>query len=192
MTQEFKLQPCDTLVTINDRRDPLSTVKRWLIGPYSHVYLYLGRVYITNYMAKPLPFLFESNGRGVSLRLLSERYGERVVVMRAKYNWVEAKLPQVISEAIKLASKANSYYDYMCIVKYILPRLICEKLGLPMPLSWHRDEFQICSEAVNEVYHRANIDLLPQDVVPLPGDFITDTPILEQVHQGELSPRWVD
>ncbi|GAJ16420.1 unnamed protein product, partial [marine sediment metagenome] len=39
-----------------------------------------------------------------------------------------------LEEAIKLASDPQSYYDYLCIVKFAIPRLIFEKLGLPMPL----------------------------------------------------------
>ncbi len=33
--------------------------------------------------------------------------------------------------------------------------------------------------------------VLPDDVVPLPGNFVTDSDLLEQVGQGELSEGWV-
>ena len=68
-------------------------------------------------------------------------------------------------------------------------RIIFEKLRLPMPLSWHRDDRQICSEAVYEVFHRAKlIDiLLPYCTPPLPGDFVTDSTLLEEIWRGTLS-----
>ncbi|GAJ10230.1 unnamed protein product, partial [marine sediment metagenome] len=87
----------------------------------------------------------------------------------------------------------QAYYDYMCLVKYILPRLICEKLGLPMPLKYHRDPWHVCSEAIFEVFYRAKLVniLRPYCVPPLPGDFVTDSLLLEEVNRGKLSPEWV-
>ncbi|GAH83609.1 unnamed protein product, partial [marine sediment metagenome] len=76
---------------------------------------------------------------------------------------------------------------------FVLPRLICEKLGLPMPLSWHRDDRQICSEAVYEVFHRAELVdiLLSYCTPPLPGDFVTDSVLLEEVWRGTLAEKLV-
>jgi len=77
-------------------------------------------------------------------------------------------------------------------VRYILPRLICEKLGLPVPLKWHRDPSHVCSEAVYEVFYRAHmVDILPRTPVPMPGDFVTSL-LLEEVHRGKLSEEWVE
>jgi len=100
------------------------------------------------------------------------------------------KIPRVLDEAIKLASDAQSYYDYLCIIRFVLPRLICEKLGLPMPMAWHRDPWHVCSEAVFEVFYRAGLEILRRDVVPLPGDFVTDSLLLE-VWRGTLSEELV-
>jgi len=92
----------------------------------------------------------------------------------------------VIEESIRLASDPQAHYDYYCIGKYIMLRILCERLNLPMPLSWHRDERQICSEALYEVFYRAGfIDILPPGVVPLPGDFVTSS-LLEEVGTGTL------
>lgn len=190
---DFKLEPGDILVNVNVRSDPFSIVKRWFVGPYEHVFMYMGRLglsrsghsssYLTN-----VPFLFESNGRGVVLRSLSSRYGEKVAVMRLKAEHDKRRIPRVLIEAIELASSFQSYYDYLGIVSWVLPRIICEKLGLPMPLSWHRDERQICSEAVFEVFYRARlVDILPFNVIPLPGDFVTASPLLKEVWRGKLS-----
>ena len=186
----FKLEPGDILVNVNDRHDPLSMVKRWAVGPYEHVFLYLGELGLLRAQRRIIrvPMIFESNGRGVTLRSLASRYGEKVAVMRLKAEHYRRRIPRVLIEAIELASSFQSYYDYLGIVRWVLPRIICEKLGLPMPLSWHRDERQICSEAVFEVFYRARlVDILPSWRVPLPGDFVTDSPLLQELWVGELS-----
>ncbi|MBA7476968.1 hypothetical protein ES707_12364 [subsurface metagenome] len=188
----FKLEPADILVNINDRNDPFSVIKRWVVGPFEHVFMYLGAIDFAPLDKPPLrvPMLFESNGRGVVLQSLSNRYGQKVVVMRLISERDKKKIPRVLDEAIKLASDAQSYYDYLCIIRFVLPRLICEKLGLPMPLAWHRDPWHVCSEAVFEVFYRAGLEILRRDVVPLPGDFVTDSLLLE-VWRGTLSEELV-
>jgi len=190
----FKLEPGDVIVNVNDRNDPFSVIKRWAISsPYEHVFMYLGKARIIvdpkQNMTLRFPLLFESNGRGVVLQSLSNRYGQKVVVMRLKSEFDRKRIPKVLREAVKLASDERSYYDYFGIVKFVLPRLIFGKLGLPMPLSWHRDERQICSEAVFEVFDRAKLpDILRfRTRVPLPGDFVTDSTLLEQKWVGILS-----
>ncbi len=189
----FKLGLGDIIVNVNDRNDPFSKVKRWLAGPYEHVFVYLGAIDFAPLDKPPLrvPMLFESYGRGVCLRSLSERYGQGVVVMRLKAEADRKRIPRVLDEAIKLASNPQSYYDYLCIVRFAIPRLICEKLGLPMPLKYHRDPWHICSEAVNEVFIQGGLDLLYLEDVPLPGDFVTDSLLLEKVWTGILSEEVV-
>ena len=186
----FKLNPGDILVQVNKRNDPFSKVKRWLAGPYEHVFVYLGAIDFAPLDKPPLrvPILFESYGRGVCLRSLSERYGQEAVVMRLKAEADKKRIPRVLEEAIKLASDEKSYYDYYAILRFAIPRLICEKLGLPLPLRYHRDPWQICSEAVNEVFIRGGLpELLYLADVPLPGDFVTESLLLEEVWTGILS-----
>jgi hypothetical protein len=192
----IKLKQADILVNINDRNDLLSTAKRWAVGPYEHVFLYMGQLGLfSTWVQRQLiqvPMIFESNGRGVMLRSLSSRYGEKVVVMRLKSEHDRRRIPDVLIEAIRLASDFQSYYDYLCIFRSVLPRIISEKLHLPVPLAWQRDDRQICSEAVFEVFYRAKlIDILRRDVVPLPGDFVTGSPLLEEVWSGELSEKLI-
>jgi len=183
---EVKLQAGDILVNVNRKKDIWSVVRRWGVGPYSHVSLYLGQM---GFLFPPrhggiqqFPMIFESNGRGCCLRLLSERFDEEVMVMRLNFAYDRRRIPYIITEALKLASDPQSYYDYICIIRFVLPRIICEKLHLPMPLSWHRDERQICSEAVYEVCYRGGLTkILSQGVVPLPGDFVTNNYLLERI-----------
>ena len=192
----FKLCAGDILVNFSTAGDPWPVIRRWAIGPYFHCFMYMGvlRFGATRYRACAgrVPMLFESNGRGVCLRMLSERYGEEVVVMRLR-TYVR-RIPRVLREAIKLASDEKSYYDYLCAVKYIIPRIIWEKLHLPldrMPLAWHRDPKQMCPEALLEICLRAGVPVLPNDVVPLPGDFVTDSDLLEEVGRGKVLEEWV-
>jgi len=191
----FRLEPADILVCVNDRNDPFSRVNRWLAGPYSHVFLYMGKLAIqgigfTSPHLVSVPMLFESSGRGVVLQSLSNRYGQEVVVLRLSSE--QDKIPRVLREAIKLASEPSAYYDYLCIVRFAIPRLICEKLGIPLPLRYHRDPWHICSEAVNEVFIRGGIpDLLFLEGVPLPGDFVTESLLLKEAWRGQLSEELV-
>lgn len=191
--EKFVLEAGDICVNINDRHDPASSLKRWVAGPYEHVFVYLGAIDFAPLDKPPLrvPMLFESNGRGVAIQSLSNRYGQKIVVMRLKSEFDRRRIPYVIEEAVKLASDPQAYYDYLCIVRFVLPRLICEKLGLPMPLKYHRDPWHICSEAVLEVFMRAGLLLLYLEDVPLPGDFVTETVMLEQVWSGKLSVELV-
>lgn len=192
---DFKLQNCDVLVNINDRRDPYSSFKRWVMGnPYEHVFIYLGRMKLDlGQVAWRIPMLFESDGDGVVIESLVTRYGQKVVVMRLKSEFDAKRIDDVIEQAVKLAYDAKAEYDYRCITRFVLPRLICQKLGLPIPLAWHRDRRQICSEAVFEIFYRAKlVDILrPGCVPPMPGDFVTDSLLLEEVHRGILTAEWV-
>lgn len=193
----FKLEPGDILVNVDWRKNPISVIKRWAVGPYPHVFMYLGMVGIlVNGRQRRIlrfPILFESNGRGVVIQSLSNRYTQEVVALRLKSEFDRRRLPRVLEEAIKLASDSQSYYDYYAIARWVLPRILREKLHLPLPIAWHRDERQICSEAVFEVFYRAKLVdiLLPNCVPPLPGDFVDDSLLLEQLWWGKLSEELV-
>ena len=190
--KDFKLEPADILVNVDRDKDPISLIKRWVLGsPYEHVFMYLGQLILarpvqTN-MYREVPILFESNGRGVVIQSLSNRYGQEVVVLRLKFEQDSERIPWVLEEAIKLASDSQSYYDYLCIVRFVIPRLICEKLGIPLPLKYHRDPWHICSEAVFEVFINSGLELLYLEDVPLPGDFVNDSLLLEKIWSGKLS-----
>jgi len=188
----FKLKAGDFLVNVNRGKDPWAMLRRWASGPYSHIFMYLGKLSLANnwsYSLWPLPMLFESSGRGVVLQSLSNRYGQEVVVMRPRAE--ETQIKRILFEAINLASEQKAYYDYLCIIKHVLPRLLLEKLGLPIPLAWQRDSRQICSEACLEICLMADFPLLPADIVPLPGDFVTNSSLLDKVHSGVLCMEWL-
>lgn len=195
MEMTMKLEAGDVLVKVSGGKDWKSVIERWALGyPYDHVFLYMGQMQlVVSGVLLTHPMLFESNGRGVVLQSLSNRYGQKVVVMRLKSGHDRLRISYILEEAIKLASDSQSHYDYQCIVKYILPRLIAQKLGLPLPLKYHRDAFMVCSEAVFEVFVRGGLPdvLLAYLMPPLPGDFVTASLLLEEVGRGVLSLEWV-
>jgi len=172
----MKLEPADVLVNINSGTDLWARLRRWAVGKYSHCFLYMGKWGKT-------PMLFESNGRGVVLQSLSNRYGQEVVVMRLKRVFDNKS---VIDEAKKLASDPQAYYDYSCLIWHIVPRVIFEKLGLNPPLKYQRNFAMVCSECIAEVFWRSGIEILPKNVVPFPGDFVS-SPLLDKVWEGSLS-----
>jgi len=127
------------------------------------------------------------------LQSLSNRYGQKVVVMRLIAEHDRRRIPRVLEEAVKLASQSQSYYDYYAIARWVLPRILRERFHLPLPLAWHRDERQICSEAVMEIFIRAKlVDILsPYCTPPMPGDFVTNSLLLEEAWRGTLSEELV-
>lgn len=187
----FKLESFDFLVNVNRGQDPISVIKRWAVGEYSHVFAYLPiYVYAAQGVLLWHPFLYESSGRGVVIQTLSNRYGQEVVVTRLKPQFRD-RIPLIVEEAIKLASDPQSYYDYMCIPLNIVPRVLHDKFGMPLPVKYTRDEKDVCSEACAEPCWRAKVPVLPENVVPLPGDFVELSGILDEVNRGILSEDWV-
>jgi hypothetical protein len=130
------------------------------------------------------PFLFESTGRGCALHSLYHHFGELLLVMRSELDWSFTQ--QLIGNAIALSNDPKAYYDYFTIVESCIPRVLKTKFPwLPIPVKYHRDPMMICSEAVAECFWRAGIEVLPKDVVPLPGDF-EESPILQSMYTGRL------
>ncbi len=192
MMLTFKLQPGDVLLTIDQSKAPYHVLKRWALGsPYVHVYVYLGNVglIVHHALSASVPMLFQSDGEGVEIEMLAPRYGEAVTVLRL---WLEYrnKISKLVEEAAKLAADPQAHYDYACIVKYVLPRLLAVKLGLPTPLCWHQNPLYQCAEAVYQIFTRAGLagvlDNIPQGEVPLPGDFLW-SPLLQIKWTGTLT-----
>lgn len=187
----FEFKPGDVIVYKLGKGDwgILRPLVRWLLGsPYYHVGLFFA------YTKRGLPLTIESVGRGVMIRSLLSHQGRDVKVMRwdtfylssGGYDFEEVGL-KVAKAAERIADSSQSFYDYLCITQFVLPRLILEKLHLPMPLKWHRNPFYICSELTYQAYENAGyrLDYPPLGVVPLPGDF-TQCRLLEKVWEGAL------
>lgn len=179
----MKLQPADIVVDINISMDPSSIIRRWALGnPYTHVRMFIGSEHGS-------PFFYESVGRGVIMTNAHKALGKRVVVMRLEPRWFRL-IDKVVREAWEISLDPQAVYDYQCIMRFIIPRLIFEKLGLPLPLKYHRDPFMVCSEAVAEPFWRTGIPVLKKEHVPLPGDFVLFSTILNEVIEGPIEESW--
>lgn len=211
-TMEIKLQPCDIILWINEKNDPINRLSRWAIGKYCHVAMYVGRHWFeASGWGFNIPLVYESRGRGVYIASLLPQTGMPAAVMRPSSlddpmvpkSVADTTIQQLLSTAFDLAADEKHFYDYFAIVHSVLPRVIAEKLPwlwcdqpwLPLPVKYQRDIFFICSEAVAEVWWRNDTLILPDDIrdadgihsgsIPLPGDF-AKSPILKLVGTGKL------
>jgi hypothetical protein len=184
----FKLQPVDVCVDVNEDKDPYHVLERWALGnPYTHVRIYFGQL---TFLGRPSgPLFYESRSRGVILTGCRQFIGQKMVVMRLKpqYNFY---LDSIREQMFEIATDEQSFYDYLCIPTMALPRLLCEKLGIPLPLKYQRNPWMNCSEAGAEPFWQVNLEVLDSGVLPLPGDFVT-SPLLDKVNVGELDLSWL-
>ena len=170
-TYQFKLLPYDIMVFINERKDLFSRIKRYVLGPYEHVAIYLGNVEFDGLYDQ---FIYESEKRGVILRSQETRSGQLITVMRTILT--DDEKPSIMASCIDIASSLDSAYDYPVIILNCIPRLINKLLHLHIPLRYLSDKMYICSEAVKKPFDIAEvypISNLPTDDCPLPGDFVT-------------------
>jgi len=183
----FQPLPCDVFVYVDEGTGFTSKVSRWAIGRYNHVSMYFGKI-LTN-----TPFIYESNGRGVSIVSLQHQTGRLVTVLRltpqADAAFETSLIVKLLSTMINIASDPQSYYDYLSYVTNCLPRVLKEKIPwLPIPSQYHRDAAMICSEAVAEVFWRNEIDVLPQvprTMIVLPGDFVKSS-LFDIKYEGRI------
>ena len=185
----MKLEPSDVLVDVNTSKDLFHRIKRWLLGtPFTHVRLFYGRK-LPHSLGEPV--FYESRDRGVMFTRARDFLGQRMVVMRLRPDYAGFK-PIIHKAAWEIATDPQSAYDYWSIPGFLIPRLIFEKLGLPLPLKYQRNPYMVCSEAVAEAFWRAGLNVVSQEVEPLPGDFVAGSWLLVQVWQGKLSEEVVE
>jgi len=195
-----QILPLDFLVYINTRTDWFSRLKRWAVGPYEHVAIYLGEAW-------GMPLKYESEGRGVSIKSLLTDTNLPVVVVRTQLTQEQAD--KVFVTIMDICSNPESYYDYAAVVKYCLPRILKEKFHIELPVYYKRDAYMICSEAAAEPFWRNIIPILKMDDVkavmarseikklekqwqsafeldiPMPSDFVNSDK-LQHITSGKL------
>lgn len=149
---------------------------RWLLGSnWGHIGLFY------TYTKRDLPLIIESIGRGVLIRSLLASEGRKVKVMRCD----EVGL-KVAKAAERIADNPGSWYGYLDIPRYVLPRLIWRKItGEREGFGYRRNSFFICSELVAQAFRDADSPLFTGDFIPLPGDFVTSS-LLKQIWEGKL------
>lgn len=171
-------KPGDVILMRSEETGLYRKLKDWLLGsPWGHVAIFFDTT------KRGLPLVIESIGRGVMIRALNASEGRYVLVLRHEDEQVAL---EAAKEAEHLADNPDSWYDYICITKWVLPRLLLTKLGLPLPLKYQRDQFMICSELVAEAYWNTGFEVLPKNKIPLPSDF-AKSPLLSKVWEGALA-----
>mgnify|MGYP001606919027 CR=1 FL=1 len=179
------MKPLDILVCINDRKDLFSKVKRWAMGRYEHVEMYLGVLDVPG-TEKDIPMLYETDNRGVVIQTVKHKQRRHVRVMRFTVR-SKQRTEELIQTAVDIASESSSYYDWKGLVKFAALRVLREKFGVYRPLlKYKRDRRMICSEAVAEVFWRNGMLILPKNIIPVPADFANPTDKLAYIEETHL------
>lgn len=146
-------------------------LERMLVN-YGHVAIYFDST------KRGLPLIVESIGRGVLIRSLFSYTGVEITVKRS----VGANVGALAAKAAeRLADNPDSWYGYLEIPRYVLPKLILAKIGRWLPTNWrltlwilarsyHRNSTYICSELVADAYLFAGVPLVDEKTIPLPDD----------------------
>lgn len=168
----LQLQPGDILLFPTFGWGILTPLARWLMK-YSHVAMYFDAT------KRGLPLIVESWGRGVCIVALDTYAGQTVVVMRPKR---DGGLGQRAADAAEhIADNPHAFYGYLDIARWVLPKLLAQKLGRWLPAKWlglltlwertyHRNHVYICSELVEEAYRAAGCPLVDEATIPMPDD----------------------
>ena len=170
----MNLYPGDVLL-INIAWGWLDPLVRWLVGYWNHCCL----VYRTD---SP-PLIIEATpGQGIEIAPLRVHKGRQAMLLRANsYNWQEIGCQASLC-AEAWATESDTGYDYMAVVRWVIPRLILAKLGIAYH-HWHRDRWHLCSELVEITYFEAGYPLFVDSFIPLPSDFLL-SPKLRAVWAG--------
>ena len=180
----MKLEDADVLVDVNTSKDLFHRIKRWFLGnPFTHVRMFYGR---KRPHSLGEPVFYESRDRGVIFTKARDFLGQKVIVMRLRPDYASYKTA-ILQAAWEIATDPHSHYDYLSVPGFLIPRLIFEKLHLPLPLKYQRNPYMVCSEAVAEVFWRSDLNVVPQDVEPLPVDFVLATNYFEYQGTVDLS-----
>lgn len=165
------LDSLDILVTVNTKQDLFSKFKRWLMGPYDHVGVYLGPMG-TSEAPELFPAVFESVGRGILIRDMRSWQGTTVVQMQLSASDLAEHERDILIGAVDMASKYGAHYDYPAIIRWAIPRIIMQKLKIPIPQTWKRDGRHICSEAAYSLFYDNGISFFTDTQIPMPEDFV--------------------
>jgi uncharacterized protein YycO len=127
------------------------------------------------------PLIIESIGRGVLRRNIDTQTGRRVKILRHVNSTVAR---QAVIRAEEIANQPQAYYDYIGLVRWLIPHLLWYKLtGIAWHTAYKHDSRYWCSEAVSAFY---GDKLGLEEYEPLaPGD-LDKSPYLNVVFEGVL------
>lgn len=180
----IQLKPCDILLYVQEGKSLPAVLVRWAAGRYHHASLYIGGDFgqiPSSPGQPPIPLIAESAGRGARFTNLSAHTGRLVTVLRPQLNHSRTDKWAIIAQAIMLVSKPTSYYDFLTIARSFIPRLLWQRFPfLPINPYYVRDSMFICTELVAECFWRVCIDVLPENVCPMPKDFLDSKWLVKQ------------
>jgi hypothetical protein len=170
-----QLEPGDVLLFPVSGWGILYPMVRALIK-YDHAAIYYTET------KRGLPLIIESVGRGVLIRSLYCYTGRQVLVRRHVDSPTNPLIGVLAARTAEhLADNPKSFYDYFAIPRFVLPKLLYNKLGRILParissLLWfmehtyHRNNLFICSELVTQAYNDAGYPIVEEGTIPLPDD----------------------
>ena len=169
---EGDLRAGDVLLTRVGGYGILYPLVRWLIT-WGHAFIYFTET------RRGLPLVIESIGRGVLIRSLYCYAGTTVRVMRPRIDTFIGE--KAAKEAEHLSDNPQSFYGYLDIPRYVVPKLVLRKLARWLPGTWRlsrwilartyrRNSVYICSELVAAAFRNAGYPVTRGDTIPLPDD----------------------
>jgi hypothetical protein len=158
----MNLYPGDILL-VNIPWGSLDWLVKWLVGEWDHCAII--------YRTDPPPLIIEATpSQGVEISPLRLHSGREVVLLHPDaLNW-QGIAYQASLNAEKLASGPDAY-NYIAIVRWVIPRLILAKFGIAYK-HWRRSRWHECAELVDDAYYKVPYPLLEEDIVPLPDDLL--------------------
>lgn len=139
--------------------------------------------------------IIESVPRGVIQTDLFKQYPDREMMVLRLANCPSPEYTLTVIEALRQAEEIcscpASFYDYLGIVRWIIPRLIMHKVfHKEISLGYVPDRVYWCFEVMRTAYGRAGQILFSDNLAPIDWDYIT-SPELVKVWQGVVDPREV-
>lgn len=155
-------RPGDVILMRSEETGWYRWLKDWLLGSqWGHVAIFF------DYTKRGMPLVAESIGRGAMIRSLLASEGRYVLVLRHKDNFTALAAAK---KAERLCDNPGSWYDYLAIPRFVLPRLVWYKLtGRRSGFGYKHNPHFICSELVDEAFNRI---IPPELEPPLPQDFL--------------------
>jgi hypothetical protein len=189
----FVFQPGDVILFKHSEKGLFRKIKEWLLeSPWGHVSIFWGIATPTaDELIMPwevkddklIPLQVEAIGRGTLKTDLRNESGRYIKVLRHPSAGIARN---AVLKAGVFARQGKRWYDYWCIIRYVLPFLITRRLfGIECGFGYqHNDKF-ICSEQVDADFRYTLFDD-NRRFPTLPGDYEFTT--LKPVTEGIFLP----
>lgn len=160
--QVYTPLPGDGILMRSEDTGLYGKLKDWLMGSvWGHIAIFY------DWTKRGIALVVESIGRGVLIRALNASEGRYVRIIRHQDAQLAA---QAAKRAEHLADNPDSWYAYLCVPHYVIPRLIWYKLtGRKGGFAYRNNDHFICSALFDEAYG----NIIPDEWGPaLPADFL--------------------